>query len=167
MSRNVQVVSRMRRMMSGYHGAGILFWTMNDEGIISIYLGKRCHGIDRGRWSIPGGGWKRQDGTSPGTGHHYHKTAVREVHEETGFVIQDDDGLTCFWSIHVPFFHFEVFDYSLKEQIDFPALSSSEFSEGKWFPLDDLASPLEPFVTFQVRNLRKKIARKVKLREVI
>ena len=121
-----QLVSGLR---IGYHGGGMLFWKSTREEEILILLGRRSHGIDRGLWSIPGGSWsKKKDGFSPDGVRNYHTAALRKGYEETGYIIPAQDEVTCIWSVHAPFFHYEVFDYHIRERHASIHLSPEEFS---------------------------------------
>ncbi len=155
------------RFRAGYHGGGMLFWKKDMDGNISVFLGKRKHGVDKGRWSLPGGGWEYGDGLAADGSRNYHRTALRESREETGYEIPEQDDVTRIWSIHIPFFHFEVFDYRMRELNALFILDTDEFSEGKWFSITALPDSLEWFVPLQIHNLEKKLVRREKLKDVI
>ncbi len=159
------IKNRLSRGGAGFKGAGLLFWKQGDEGEILVLLGKRLNGVDKGRWSVPGGGWDKLDGFSSEGYRNYHRTAVREAKEETGYAIPESDEVSRIWAIHAPFFHFEVFDYRVREMNAVMTLTPLEFSEGGWYPLTSLPEPLEWFVPFQLQNLKRKIERRGLLKD--
>lgn len=149
---------------AGSHVGGMLFWKTTMEEEILVLLGRRSHGIDRGRWSIPGGSWRKEDGFSPGGGRNYHTAALRKGYEETGYIIPEQDEVTCIWSVHAPFFHYEVFDYRIREKHAAIHLTSEDFSEWGWFDIKALPEPLEWFLPLQLHQFKKKLHRRERLK---
>lgn len=139
------------KVVKPYHGAGIVFWTKDAQGRLSLLLGKRSFNPGKDKWSIPGGGWEQQDGFEKSGKRNYRQTAMRETQEEIHFDIPRRQNLSHLWSLHVPFFHFEVYAYYLLEQT-IPS-TVDEFSEVHWVPADTLPSPLTCFLRSQVASL--------------
>ena len=143
------------RKNNPYHGAGILFWTDDDNGQLSVLLGKRSINPGKGKWSIPGGGWSRSmDGYDKHNRPNYLKAAIRETHEEISFRIKSPEDLDPLWRCHIPYFHFEVYSYYLPMQTKFTHIE--EFLEVDWFPVKDLPRPHVWFLTRQVSALKKR-----------
>lgn len=65
-----------------YKGAGIALFKKDQNGEYSILLGKRSINPDKGKWSIPGGGYEKKDGN-------LFTTAKREFREELGISLND------------------------------------------------------------------------------
>jgi len=139
----------MKRIRS-YHGAGILFWTRDDDGAPTILLGKRSMKPQNHHWAFPGGGWEGEDGFDSDGNIAYRTTAIRESTEEMGIVVPDPDGLKLVWSLALPFFHYKVFSYELDHRVTPPVLS--EFSEYRWCTLESLPKPMVLFVHSQIRS---------------
>ena len=67
--------------MRKYKGAGIALFQKQDNDY-TILLGKRTIKPNKGKWSIPGGGFEKND-------NFFFETAIREFREETGINIFD------------------------------------------------------------------------------
>lgn len=134
-----------------YHGAGILFWTRDQQGRIFVLLGMRKHNPQKGKWSIPAGGWEDEDSRDEKGRPDYRKTAIRETWEEIQFTVDNPDKLVSLWSKHLPFFHFAVYSYQLPEQE--AVVRYQEFSEVKWFSVDVLPVNSVGLVRSQVAAL--------------
>ena len=115
-----------------YKGAGIaLFQKRND--VYAILLGKRTISPQKGKWSIPGGGFEKDD-TS------LYKTALREFKEETGIdltgMVHEKDAVIC--SFKYPFFEWKTFMFKIDSLFSAPKIFSYEFSEMNFVLLKDL-----------------------------
>ncbi len=138
-----------------YHGAGILFWTNDDNGQLSVLLGKRSINPGKGKWSIPGGGWsKYSDGYDKRNRPNYLQAAIRETNEESKYAIKSPEDLDTLWCCHIPYFHFEVYSCYLPMQIEFT--HNREFLEVDWFPVEALPEPYVWFLTWQVSALKNR-----------
>ncbi|NLK13131.1 MAG: NUDIX hydrolase [Spirochaetales bacterium] len=139
-----------------YHGAGILIWRKNIHGKTEVLLGLRKYNPQRGKWSIPGGGWdEKKDGVEAGTTPNYRATAIRETQEEIRLSIDNVDDLTHLWQIHIPAYYFRVFAYNMTKKKDI--VCHAEFSQLRWFPVDSLPDNVACFVRSQVSSLMKSI----------
>ena len=136
-----------------YHGAGIIFWTQTERGERSILMGKRNMRPQNHRWSFPGGGWEPRDGRMRDGKVNYQAAAIRESKEEMGMQVDKPDRLALVWTLHLPYFHYNVFAYYVKTRIRPPFVD--EFSEYTWCTLDSLPKPMVVFVPSQVRQLKK------------
>lgn len=141
------------KTIKSYHGAGILFWTKETKDQLFVLLGKRKYNPQRGKWSIPAGGWEKEDSYDGKGKPDYCQTAIRESREEIKIFVDNLENLTYLWSRHLPFFHFVVYAYQLSEQVD--VVRYQEFSEVKWFPVDVLPADCVGFVRSQVSALVK------------
>jgi 8-oxo-dGTP pyrophosphatase MutT (NUDIX family) len=139
------------RIPKPYHGAGILFWNMDDRGRLHVLLGQRSHNPQRGRWSIPAGGWEEEDSYDGNCRYAYRATAIRETWEEIKLRVDNPEDLTYLWSKHLPFFHFAVYACQLSDRRE--VVRYQEFSEVKWFPVDSLPANNVGFVRSQVSAL--------------
>ena len=115
-----------------YKGAGIaLFQKRND--VYAILLGKRMISPQKGKWSIPGGGFEKDD-TS------LYKTALREFKEETGIdltgMVYEKDAVIR--SFKYPFFEWKTFMFETAPSFSVPQKFCFEFSEMKFVLLKDL-----------------------------
>jgi len=137
---------RLKHLMEQipYHGAGILFWHQAEDGQLSVLLGLRSHHPQKGKWSIPAGGWEMKDAYDEHKKRNYQKTAIRETWEEIKLIVDNPDELTYLWSRHLPFFHFVVYACQLSEKRK--VVRYQEFSEVKWFPVDSLPAGSVGFV---------------------
>ena len=142
------------KTISPYHGAGILFWTTGRQDQLYILLGKRIHNPQRGKWSIPAGGWDEEDSYDKKGRPDYLKTAIRESCEEIRITVGNLENLDYLWRRHLPFFHFVVYAYQLSEKVD--VVRYQEFSEVKWFSVDALPADCVGFVRSQVSALVRK-----------
>ncbi len=116
-------------MIRKYEGAGILLFRKNENNV-EVFLGKRRHRPDRGKWSIPGGGKEPYDKD-------FRVSAERELWEETGFRLDEIDHEDCCeLSFDIPFYHWRTFIVMAKGPT--PEPRPREFSELRWIPLEDL-----------------------------
>ena len=139
------------RTHDSYHGAGILFWTIDGQGQPFVLLGKRKYNPQRGYWSIPGGGWDEADSFVEKGQLDYRETALRESREEIGFAVDNPEKLAYLWSRHLPFFHFVVYAHQLSGKRE--VVRYQEFSQVKWFPTDSLPTQCVWFLRSQVAAL--------------
>jgi len=135
----------------GYHGAGIIFWSRDDDHQVRILIGKRSMRPQNHCWSFPGGGWELKDGFDEKGKPAYKEAAIRESGEEMGMAVEQPQKLVLLWGLHVPGFHYQVYGYEL-ERVKKPPFIS-EFSEARWVGLHQLPSPRVFFVASQVRRL--------------
>jgi len=142
---------RKLRAIKPYHGAGILFWHRAEDGQVSVLLGLRKYNPQKGMWSIPGGKWEAQDSYEDTMKPNYKAAAVRETWEEIRVRVENPEMLTLLWSMHVPFYHFEVYACQLPEKRAITPYM--ELSELKWFPVDSLPEESVGFVRLQVAAL--------------
>ena len=142
----------MKRFHS-YHGAGIIFWSKDENQQIRILIGKRSMSPQNHRWSFPGGGWEPKDGFDEKGKIAYTKAAIRESGEEMGMPVEHAEKLVPLWALHVPGFHYKVYAYELEHLQKPPFIA--EFSEARWVGVEELPSPLVSFVASQVRSLKR------------
>ena len=76
-----------------YHGAGILFWHQAEDGQLSVLLGLRSHHPQKGKWSIPAGGWEDEDSYDGNKKRNYKATAIRETREEIKLMVDNPNDL--------------------------------------------------------------------------
>ncbi|MGD1821915.1 MAG: NUDIX hydrolase [Pleomorphochaeta sp.] len=138
-----------------YHGAGMLLWHKEEDGNISVLLGRRSFNPCKNLWNIPGGGFEDKKDGYDNNLRAYYKTAIRETYEEFGIEVDNLDKRPL-WKMHVPFFNWEVYESEIKSKIN-PSFNM-EFSTVNWFDIEDLPSDLGLFVKSQIRNLKKKIS---------
>ena len=139
------------KSIKSYHGAGVLFWTMDTYGQLFVLLGERSHHPQKGKWSIPAGGWDDEDSYDENRKHNYRATAKRETWEEINLWVDNSNELTYLWSRHLPFFHFVVYGCQLSEKKEF--VHYQEFSQVKWFSAYSLPVNSVGFVRSQVATL--------------
>ncbi|AEV30156.1 ADP-ribose pyrophosphatase [Sphaerochaeta pleomorpha str. Grapes] len=138
-----------------YHGAGVLLWAKDEDDKMVILLGKRSINPEKGKWSIPGGGWDLRKDSFDDKGHpNYLKTAIKETNEELHFLIEDVTSIVPIWRIHIPAFHFAVYSFQLPSQRIFH--HNYEFFETKWFPAEALPPSCVMFVESQVAAAMRK-----------
>jgi len=141
------------RAIKPYHGAGILFWHRAEDGQVSVLLGLRKYNPQKGMWSIPGGKWEAQDSYEDTMKPNYKAAAVRETWEEIRVRVENPEMLTLLWSMHVPFYHFEVYACQLPEKRAIAPYQ--ELSELKWFSVDSLPKDSVGFVRLEVAALKR------------
>jgi len=144
---------RLKHLMEQipYHGAGILFWHQAEDGQLSVLLGLRSHHPQKGKWSIPAGGWEDEDSYDENKKRNYKATAIRETREEIKLIVDNPNDLTYLWSRHLLVYHFVVYACQLSEKRK--VVRYQEFSEVKWFPVDSLPAGSVGFVRSQVAAL--------------
>lgn len=153
-------------MLKPSYGAGILFWSVDDEGRLSVLLGKRFSRHGRDAWSIPGGKWEKRDGSRDGkiALHHLLTSALRETYEETGVDLRKQaivegfsEKLSFLICERLPFFVYAVFSCRLSPDVPlFP--QPGELTELVWFDVGSLPGHLNIFIPSQVRLLKKKVS---------
>lgn len=137
-----------------YRGAGCLLAVV-DEGCAWVYLGKRRYNPGRGKWSIPGGAAER-----PRDGRRWEsswETARRETREETQIdPALLDRGPRDGWphiSIWFPGFRWRTYIVRLDRK---PNLKPChEFTEARWFRVDELPTTLTFGMRKALRLLRR------------
>lgn len=150
-----ETASTKMKKIKPYHGAGLLLWTKEDHNIF-VVLGKRSINPGRGKWSIPGGKWDREDDSYDKNGKpNYLRTALRETKEEISLVIKENDNIVLLWSSLIPIFHFNVYSQQLDNRIAFNHIE--EFLEVNWFSVDALPEQCEWFVKSQVAALVQRV----------
>jgi 8-oxo-dGTP pyrophosphatase MutT (NUDIX family) len=139
-----------------YHGAGVLFWCKNEhDSSISILLGKRLYNPLKGKWSVPGGGYEREDGFISKK-FNYRATAMRESYEEID-VKADLNDKAAFFKCHLFFFNWELFDCEVKEK--FYPRHYNEFSQLKWFSTNELPKNIPLLLKIQIAKLESILKR--------
>jgi len=138
------------RKIKAFHGSGVLCWKEESNGDLLVLLGKRSMNPGLGKWSIPGGSWEKKDGYRNKKKRDYKKAAMRETKEEMGI---DGNYADPLWTLHIPFFHYEVFSIEYYEKI--LEKDIHEFSDFGWFHIKNLPSKRVFLVDFQVRALVK------------
>lgn len=116
--------------MKKYKGAGIaLLKKQNND--YAFLLGKRTIKPDKGKWSIPGGRFEQTDIS-------LFETAIRELREETGInlINNEKDAVVC--SFHYPFFEWKTFMYEVDSYFLAPKILGYEFSEIRFIPLKEI-----------------------------
>lgn len=118
--------------MKKYKGAGIaIIKKQNDE--LFILLGKRTEKPQKGKWSIPGGGFEKYDKS-------LFETALREFREETRIdlseTINEKDALIC--DFHFPVFEWKTFIFEVNSDFPTPRKFCHEFSEMKFISINEL-----------------------------
>ena len=145
---------RKLKKPKAYYGAGILMWVEAQDKDISVLLGKRSIHPGKGKWSIPGGGWSRREDGFDKQGHRdYVHAAIRETREELRFDIDNPESLIPLWRCHIPYFHFEVFSYHLRNKMEFNY--NHEFREVRWVSVQNLPVPYVWFLRLQVAALER------------
>lgn len=116
--------------MRKYKGAGIALFQKQDNDY-AILLGKRTIKPNKGKWSIPGGGFEKTDNS-------LFETAIRELREETGIELSltEKDAVIC--SFHYPFFEWKTFMYEVDSYFLAPKILGYEFSEIRFIPLKEI-----------------------------
>jgi 8-oxo-dGTP pyrophosphatase MutT (NUDIX family) len=146
-------------MKKQYIGAGILFWHIDKNKEISVLLGKRKFGFDKGTWSIPGGGWDRNKDSFAENKPNLLKTALRETDEEIGLKIPDKKYLRFLWGKSNYFFLWKTF--AVKSNSKFKVKKfKSEFSSISWFSISELPKPLNYFIPGQLNELVKRLEKR-------
>ena len=113
--------------------AGVTAVILSDE---SVLLAKRMNEPSRGRWGLPGGVVELGEGVED--------ALAREVEEETGFVVCPKRLLAVFDTIvrdeadRIKF-HYVLCEY-LCEAVGGELRPSSDASDARWVPFEDLAS---------------------------
>ena len=121
----------------GYKGAGCLVFHYDTKTHrVSVLLGKRQSGLGAGEWSIAGGGWEKRDGLTPKGKINFKKTATRELYEELFLRTPKDYTLNKIWSVHYPFFDFEVYAIRLSKKKFLTRWA--EFRKVAWFDINNL-----------------------------
>ena len=137
-----------------YKGGGVaIFQKDNTTGEYSILLGKRLNNPDRGKWSIPGGGYEKGD-------KNLNATALREFSEETELVLNSIilADKTYRWHLWIPFiFEWETILCEIKEDWHLADKRFHEFSEVRQIPLSELKNYMLAFgVKSEVREFIRK-----------
>ena len=147
-----------------YHDAGMIIVRQGNDGD-EILLGLRYYDYDRGFWSIPGGGKKR--------GESFHEATLREVEQElkneplvTHLAVADWgpetlQGLPEIRICFVPFFLWNTYLLRLNQSlINWPSCHNHEFSEMRWFLLQQIPARLHPLLPLTLRHFRQKLSPK-------
>ena len=99
----------------------------------AILLGKRTIKPNKGKWSIPGGGFEKTDNS-------LFETAIRELREETGInlsnSVNEKKAIIC--SFHYPCFEWKTFMFEVASDFHVPERFCYEFSEIKFISLKDI-----------------------------
>ncbi len=142
--------------IQGYVGAGIVFWFKDELDQVYVLLGKRKFGIERGRWSIPGGGLDSKDGKDLSI-ETFKKIALRESFEEVYFDVRDPKKLHEIWSVRSLVFNWSTFAVKCKRKIS--VRKYHEFSKMKWFRVDKVPERKVLFLAGQLRSLVKLLSK--------
>jgi ADP-ribose pyrophosphatase YjhB (NUDIX family) len=103
-----------------------------------ILLGKRNKDPQRGSWIIPGGKIHAFEKIA--------EAAARELHEETGLIVEVGDHFNVYEIINPPNEH-RIVIYSWGKVVGGEAKASDDISELKFFQLDELGEvPVTPLV---------------------
>ena len=103
-----------------------------------ILLGKRNNDPQRGSWIIPGGKIHAFESIA--------EAAARELHEETGLIVEVGDHFNVYEIINPPNEH-RIVIYSWGKVVGGEAKASDDISELKFFELDELGEvPVTPLV---------------------
>jgi len=103
-----------------------------------ILLGKRNKDPQRGSWVIPGGKIHAFESIA--------EAAVRELHEETGLIVEVGEHFNVYEIINPPSEH-RIVIYSWGKVVSGEARPSDDISELKFFELDELGEvPVTPLV---------------------
>ncbi len=116
--------------MRKYKGAGIALFQKQDNDY-AILLGKRTIKPNKGKWSIPGGGFEKTDNS-------LFETAIRELREETGINLTNNEKDAVVCSFHYPFFEWKTFMYEVDSYFLAPKILGYEFSEIRFIPLKEI-----------------------------
>ena len=139
--------------MKKYKGAGIaLFQKQNND--YAILLGKRIIKPNKGKWSIPGGGFEQTDNS-------LFETAIRELREETGIDLSsiENDAVIC--SFHYPFFEWKTFMFEVDSDFHVPERYCYEFSEMRFISLKEIHQYELAFgVKKEINHFKKKKLKK-------
>ena len=117
--------------MRKYKGAGIALFQKQDNDY-TILLGKRTIKPNKGKWSIPGGGFEKTDNS-------LFETAIRELREETGINLSSTtkkDPVIC--GFHYPFFKWITFMFEVDANFHVPERFCYEFSEMRFISLKEI-----------------------------
>src|ERR1700733_7279844 len=103
-----------------------------------ILLGKRNKDPQRGSWIIPGGKIHAFESIA--------EAAARELHEETGLIVEVGDHFNVYEIINPPNEH-RIVIYSWGKVVGGEARASDDISELKFFELEELGEvPVTPLV---------------------
>ena len=116
--------------MRKYKGAGIALFQKQDNDY-AILLEKRTIKPNKGKWSIPGGGFEKTDNS-------LFETAIRELREETGINLTNNEKDAVVCSFHYPFFEWKTFMYEVDSYFLAPNILGYEFSEIRFIPLKEI-----------------------------
>ena len=112
------------------------FFLLNLEFAIDKWhniSGKRTIKPNKGKWSIPGGGFEKTDNS-------LFETAIRELREETGInlsnSVNEKKAIIC--SFHYPCFEWKTFMFEVASDFHVPERFCYEFSEIKFISLKDI-----------------------------
>lgn len=155
-------LTAIKKLVTPYRGAGVLFTAADSSGAIRVLLGERLYRPFAGYWAVPGG---KMDEADDGD---FRKCAAREVFEETvaiscatrierllGRHIQQ----ARMHRFHVPFAHdFRIFRVHLDAMPDvrlWPKMDhyGNEFGQFGWFKANALPAKLHPFLRGAVARL--------------
>ena len=118
--------------MRKYKGAGIALFQKQDNDY-AILLGKRTIKPNKGKWSIPGGRFEKND-------NFFFETAIREFREETGINIFDiaieKKAIVC--RFNYSFFEWKTFMFEVDSNFHVPETFCYEFSEMRFISLKDI-----------------------------
>ena len=117
--------------MRKYKGAGIALFQKQDNDY-AILLGKRTIKPNKGKWSIPGGGFEKTDNS-------LFETAIRELREETGINLSSTtEKAPIICSFHYPFFKWITFMFEVDSNFHVPERFCYEFSEMRFISLNEI-----------------------------
>lgn len=134
--------------MRKYKGAGIALFQKQDNDY-AILLGKRTINPNKGKWSIPGGGFEKTDNS-------LFETAIRELREETGINLSKSEKYAVLCSFHYPFFEWKTFMFEVDSNFYVPETFCYEFSEMRFIHLKEIPQYKLAF------GVRKEIRRFIK-----
>lgn len=142
----------------GRAGAGIVFICKEDD---TILLGKRAAWVaDPGTWGAPGGsvdgGWRIPPIEDPVEDENiFISTAIRETEEECGSLPNGlkFSGRTEFYDEGFRYVTYLVELTSQQVRSWNPSTPDGETDEWRWFPLDDLPSPIHPKLISSLQRL--------------
>ena len=123
-----------------YYGAGMILYTKDGDGCISVLLEKRS---DNHTWAIPGGAIEECE--------KFIKAAQREAYEETGIKVESA------WPVmnyHLPYFSYYVFASELSHKA--VPRKNWESDAIEWFSIDELPEGMNWMTRIEIKDFIRK-----------